>query len=192
MQAVTLKRLVTCDSAVRDRIREIRNQPSIRRAMVTDHVISAPEHAAWLAWLEDDKSRIDFAVLMSGQVAGAASVSRLDRRHRSCDWAFYLDEACRGGLGTALEFALLDFVFNRLEMEKLNCEVIETNAAVLRLHRKFGFVEEGFRRSQIEKDGRRLGMHQLGLTRSDWRAARDDLETSQAGILQRFTIEVGW
>ena len=38
-----------------------------------------------------------------------------------------------------LEFFVIDYVFNELKLSKLNCEVIEHNDAVVRLHEKFGF-----------------------------------------------------
>jgi RimJ/RimL family protein N-acetyltransferase len=39
---------------------------------------------------------------------------------------------------------------------------------IVNLHKKFGFVEEGFRRHNIEKNGERLGVVMLGHTKSDW------------------------
>ena len=68
---------------------------------------------------------------------------------------------------------MLDYIMDALGMEKLNCEVIETNVVVVNMHRKFGFVEEGFRRSNVEKDGVRIGVHFLGITRAEWKAARE-------------------
>lgn len=54
------------------------------------------------------------------------------------------------------------------QSDKLNCEVIETNEAVVRLHVKFGFVEEGFRCENIVKNEQLIGVFFLGITRSDW------------------------
>ena len=190
MQTVRLTPLVACSDAEKLRIRDIRNQPSIRQAMYTDHEITVEEHRAWLARLETDATQIVFAVLVDDELAGAASVSALDRRHKRCDWAFYLHEDQRGGLGKALEFAFIDYVFDTLKLEKLNCEVIESNRAVVRMHQKFGFVEEGFRRSNIVKNGERIGVHFLGLTRADWKAARSGVETTYAPVLRRFAITI--
>ena len=122
------------------------------------------------------------------------SVNELDWRHRKADWAFYLTENERGGLGAALEFAFLDFVFDQLALEKLNCEVIEGNDAVIRMHKQFGFEEEGFRHLQtnIQKDGVRIGVHFLGLQKTAWMAARSTIRSHYEPILEKFSIEIEW
>ena len=88
--------------------------------------------------------------------------------HKKCDWAFYLDIEERGGVGSALELFMIDYVFGALGIEKLNCEVLESNQLVVEMHKKFGFCEEGFRRQNIKKNGSRIGVHLLGLVKSDW------------------------
>ena len=55
-----------------------------------------------------------------------------------------------------------------VDVQKLNCEVIEGNNPVVKLHKKFLFKDEGFRRSNIIKGEKRIGVHFLGLTKEDW------------------------
>ena len=190
---IVLREISALDPRGQWRIREIRNEPSIRAVMYTDHEIQIDEHQDWLDRLRHDKCRIAFAVVDDkiGPI-GMVSVSELDWRHRKADWAFYLTETERGGLGAALELTLLDFVFDRLGLEKLNCEVIEGNDAVIRLHSKFGFEEEGFRRSNIEKSGVRLGVHLLGLQRNVWLKRRDIVRQDYKTVLDRFTLDIEW
>lgn len=190
MQTIVLRNIADCDEAQQQQLRLIRNRPSVRKSMYTDHEIGVEEHRAWLGRLQDDPKQIVFIVLNKGEVAGAVSINDLDRRHRKSDWAFYLDENHRGGLGAALEFALINYAFDDLKLEKLNCEVIETNPAVVRMHRRFGFKEEGFRRSNIEKDGKRIGVHFLGLVKTDWLASRKTVEHGCKSVLDRFTVRI--
>jgi UDP-4-amino-4,6-dideoxy-N-acetyl-beta-L-altrosamine N-acetyltransferase len=190
---IYLREISSLDLRSQLRIREIRNEPSIRRVMYTDHEIQLDEHKDWLDQLKHDKCRIAFAVIDDtlGPI-GMVGLNSLDWRHRKSDWAFYLTENERGGLGAALEFAFLDFVFNRLTLEKLNCEVIEGNDAVVRLHKRFGFEEEGFRRSNIEKGGVRIGVHFLGLQKSGWAASRPHVRSHYEPVLDKFRIEIDW
>ncbi len=190
MQRIVLRNIADCDEEQQQQLRLIRNQPSVRTSMYTDHEIGVDEHRSWLQRLRNDPKQIVFIVLIEDKVAGAVSISDLDRRHRKSDWAFYLDENQRGGLGAALEFALINFAFDDLQLEKLNCEVIETNPAVVRMHKRFGFEEEGFRRSNIEKDGERIGVHFLGLVKADWLASRDAVEAGCRSVLDRFTVRI--
>jgi UDP-4-amino-4,6-dideoxy-N-acetyl-beta-L-altrosamine N-acetyltransferase len=191
IKRATLKALTACTLEQQTRLRDVRNQPGIRSSMYTDHEIGLNEHLAWISRLKSDKKQIVFAVLNEQQApVGVVSVNDLDTLHRKADWAFYLDENERGGLGAALEFTLIDFVFGELKLEKLNCEVIETNEAVVRLHKKFGFVEEGFRRDNIEKNGRRIGVHFLGLTKADWLAHRAAVAEKYRAIIGKFSIRI--
>lgn len=168
MEHVILREITQCSPEQQAAVRDVRNQPGIRKAMYTEHEISEAEHARWVEALRTDNRQIIFVVLLDDKVRGVVSLNALDRHHKKSDWAFYLDENTRGGLGAALEYALINYAFDDVNLEKLNCEVIETNPIVVKLHKKFGFVEEGFRRSNVIKDGERVGVHFLGLTKEDW------------------------
>lgn len=188
---IDLVTITTLDELAQMRVREIRNEPNVRKWMYTDHVISESEHLAWIEGLRSDPRQLVFVVLDQDRTTlGVVSVNAMDRRHRRADWAFYLTEQARGGLGSVLEFTILDFVFDTLGMEKLNCEVIEGNDPVVSLHKRFGFHEEGFRRSNVLKDGNRIGIHLLGMTVADWRAARPALRERLAEKLARFEVRI--
>ena len=103
---------------------------------------------------------------------------------------FYLDENVRGGLGVALEFSLINFVFTELGLEKLNYEVIETNEAVVKMHQKSGFIEEGFRREKIIKNNARIGVFFLGLTKSDWLREREAINLIYEKLIEKFNLEI--
>jgi UDP-4-amino-4,6-dideoxy-N-acetyl-beta-L-altrosamine N-acetyltransferase len=161
--------------------------------MYTDHLISEAEHLAWIQGLSGDDRQLVFAVLDGAHgPVGAVSISAWDRRNRKAEWAYYLAESARGGLGSALEFAFLEFCFQTLELEKLNCEVLQGNAAVVKLHKKFLFQDEGFRRSNILKQGRRWGVHLMGLTREDWANGQAALADRYQAVFARFQISIQW
>jgi UDP-4-amino-4,6-dideoxy-N-acetyl-beta-L-altrosamine N-acetyltransferase len=159
--------------------------------MYTEHEIGLNEHLGWISRLKKDNKQIVFVVLNELQKAiGVVSVNALDSLHKKADWAFYLDENERGGLGAALEYNLLEFVFEKLKLEKLNCEVIETNEPVVRLHKKFAFIEEGFRRENIEKNDKRIGVYFLGLTKKDWLENRNKIFEKYKSTIIKFNISI--
>lgn len=192
-RAINLVLLTTLDTESQMKVREIRNEESVRKWMYTDHIISVNEHLGWINRLKQDHKQIVFVVLNDqNHPLGIVSVNAFDRLHKRADWAYYLTGTARGGLGSALENAFIDFVFNILGIEKLNCEVIEGNSAVIKLHKKFLFKEEGFRRSNILKNGVRTGVHFLGLTKEDWLAGRSALQEKYSGVFEKFAISVEW
>lgn len=187
---VALREIVRCSEEQQKAVRDVRNQLSVRKSMYTEHEITLSEHLTWVEGLTTDKKQIVFVVLVDNVVSGVVSVNAIDCLHQKSDWAFYLDENVRGGLGAALEFTLLNFVFEDLGLQKLNCEVIETNDAVVKLHKKFGFVEEGFRRENILKNGCRIGVFFLGLTKSDWNICKGEVSERYSKLIEKFAIDV--
>ena len=173
-------------------VREIRNEPSVRTVMYTDHVIGVNEHLRWLNQLKQDETQIVFAIVEGGKVLGAASVVNIDKLHEKADWGFYLTAQERGGLGSAVELALVDFAFGELGLSKLNCEVLEGNDRMLQLQRKFHFEEEGFRKSNIIKDGKRIGVHFLGLQKAVWLENRAELIDRYRDSFAPFDVTVEW
>jgi len=153
-----------------EHVRVIRNHPHIRKYMYTDHVISPDEHRCWLEGLEGDESRKVFVVFTADKLVGLVSLSKISYQHGTADWAFYLDpEEQGGGVGVQVEYALLEYAFDEEGLKKLNCEVLSTNPKVVKLHQKFGFQDEGFRRANIVKGKERIGVHLLGITADEWR-----------------------
>ncbi len=189
MKNIFLRELIKCNQVNKASVRKIRNQPRVRQFMYTDHEIGLDEHLAWIKKLEFDAKQIVFAVFFEDVVIGIVSINKLDRLNKKSDWAFYLSENSPSGLGAALEYALINFTFDSLGLEKLNCEVIESNQSVIKLHKKFGFLEEGFRRMNIEKNGHRLGVFFLGLTRQDWMDKRDSVFKTYSNIFVKFDIK---
>ena len=169
-----------------EKVREMRNHPDIRKYMYTDHVISAEEHAQWLQSLREGAPAQYFVVYKAGIPVGVVYLTGISARHRSADWGFYLDPARQGGsTGVLIEYALLEYAFNKLKLEKLNAEVLSTNPAVVQLHRKFGFKDEGIRRANILKGGQRIDVYLLGITPLEWAESRGRFEK----LVSKFSAE---
>jgi UDP-4-amino-4,6-dideoxy-N-acetyl-beta-L-altrosamine N-acetyltransferase len=187
---VVLREITRCDDATKKAVRDVRNQPEIRKSMYTEHIIILQEHLAWVDRMSNDKQQIVFIVLVDDVVGGIVSINLLDRLHLKSNWAFYLDKNMPNGLGPSLECVLIKFAFNELGLEKLNCEVIETNDRVVKLHKKFGFMEEGFRRENIIKDRQRIGVFFLGLTKSDWIKCEGEVLAKYKRVIEKFNIQM--
>jgi UDP-4-amino-4,6-dideoxy-N-acetyl-beta-L-altrosamine N-acetyltransferase len=190
---ITLVLLTSLDTESQMKVRDIRNEENVRKWMYTDHVIGANEHLGWINRLKKDDRQLVFTVLDDEHnPLGVVSVNAIDHLHKKTDWAYYLTETARGGLGSALEYSFINFIFDTLEMDKLNCEVIEGNDVVVKLHKKFLFQEEGFRRANIMKNGVPKGVHFLGLTREDWLAGKEEVHDQYEGKLEKFSISIQW
>jgi UDP-4-amino-4,6-dideoxy-N-acetyl-beta-L-altrosamine N-acetyltransferase len=93
---------------------------------------------------------------------------------RRSSWAYYLaDPAVRGkGVGAFVEYCMLEYVFGRMGLHKLWCEVLIENEAVWKLHESFGFVREALFRAHVWKAGEPRDVVGLGVLAADWARQR--------------------
>jgi len=168
--------LINASQATQAQVRKLRNQPEVRKYMYTSHEIGEDEHNHWIASLAGNTRQSVFVAMNQGHLAGVVLLSAINVAQKTADWAFYLDVAQQGkGIGSLVEFWMLDHAFNEGGLEKLNCEVLETNPSVIKMHQKFGFSIEGIRRKNILKDGCRVDVVLLGITKDEWTAQRPNM-----------------
>lgn len=156
-----------------------RNLPDVARYMYTDHLITAEEHERWFqAILNDHKARY-WIITYDRKDVGLANLCGIDIQNRKAQWAFYLGEqTIRGkGVGGAVEYLILRYVFDELQLNRLGCEVLATNSAVIEMHKSFGFIEEAHFRQYVIKNGKAMDVVLLGLLREDWIQQKAEIET---------------
>lgn len=168
---VSLRKVEETD---RKRIFAWRNSADVAPFMYSDHEISQSEHDRWYDALIADDDRLYWVVSLNGEPVGLANFADLDFKNKRCAWAYYLaDPSVRGrGVGSFVEFWMIEYAFNVLNLQKLWCEVILTNEAVWRLHMTHGFQREALFRGHVVKAGTPVDVVGLGLLAEDWRAIR--------------------
>ncbi len=176
---ISLRDVVNHD---KDKLREWRNLPDVRRYMYSDQLIPQVEHDAWFARMMQDSTSAErckyWIIVCDGEDVGVVNLVGIDRTHSRCYWAFYLvSPNIRGkGVGSFVEFATLRYVFEELKLEKLCCEVLAFNGAVVEMHKSFGFVQEGTLRQHIRKDDGTHDVVCLSILRPEWEAKKPELE----------------
>ena len=169
--AVTLRPMTAADG---DTVLAWRNSEAVAPYMYSEHVITADEHAAWLARALEGGDRRFWIIELDGAGVGLANLVKIDAVHSKCEWAYYLaDPATRGrGVGSVVEVLVLGFVFERLRLNRLWCEVLVENEAVWGLHERFGFRREALLRAHVRKAGVFRDVVGLGMLAADWPAAK--------------------
>ncbi|RYF87845.1 MAG: UDP-4-amino-4,6-dideoxy-N-acetyl-beta-L-altrosamine N-acetyltransferase [Caulobacteraceae bacterium] len=170
--AVTLRPLTAVDG---ETVLAWRNSAAVAPYMYSEHAITAEEHAAWLARALEGGDRRFWIIELDGTGVGLANLARIDAANSKAEWAFYLaDPATRGrGVGAVVEFLVLSFVFERLRLNRLWCEVLVENEAVWKTHEGFGFTREALFRAHVQKAGVFRDVVGLGMLSADWPAAKD-------------------
>lgn len=161
----------------RSRILTWRNSPEVAAYMYSDHAISQAEHDRWFDGLAGDDRRRYWIIEVDGEPVGLANLADIDRTHRRCAWAYYLaSPSVRGlGVGSFVEFKVIEHVFGTLGLEKLWCEVLASNEPVWKLHMLHGFEREALFRRHVVKNGERVDVIGLGLLADDWAARRGEM-----------------
>lgn len=170
--------LTALDDQDKDLILRWRNSESIRHYMYDTRTITPEEHDQWFRReLNNEKSR-HFIFREKGRPVGFVSFTDINDRDRRCSWAFNLSderESLQKGLGAVMEYFAIEHVFEKMSIEKLCCEVLDFNTAVVRLHQRFGFNKEGFLQKHIHRDDGVFGVVVMALFREDWIAMRGDI-----------------
>ena len=166
-----LLRTMTVDDL--ERVRIWRNADFVRKYMYTDHIISREEHDKWYRSVSDRSDREYLIVEWEGRPMGLVSIYDIDKRNGTCFWAFYIGEADRPrGLGSIMEILALDRMTQVWDVRKISCEVLSFNESVIRIHKKFGFKEEGRFKAQILKGDTNTDVVRLALFADEWENAR--------------------
>lgn len=152
-------------------VRTWRNSPDVAKYMYTDDLITEEQQKEWF---ENITRRLDckyFIINYEGKKIGFASLTNINPVLQSCYWAFYLGEtAIRGaGVGSKIEYNILNYVFEELKLNKLRCEVFVENDKVIKMHEKFGFRREAYYREHCIKGDKKLDVVGLAILKNEWK-----------------------
>ncbi|WP_039462119.1 UDP-4-amino-4,6-dideoxy-N-acetyl-beta-L-altrosamine N-acetyltransferase [Vibrio navarrensis] len=157
-------------------ILEWRNAPEVRSKMYTSHEITLAEHQSWFRHLQEDKSKIYFLVRLNDEPVGVVGFSEINKVKGIATWAFYASPKAPRGTGSLMEYHALEYAFNELKLHKLRCEVLGFNSTVIKLHKKFGFQEEGVHREAFHDGDTYHDIVHLGIFEQEWIDAREELK----------------
>lgn len=157
-----------------DLIRQLRNQQANRDVSITAHEITADEHAAWWAKTSVDPSRRVLIYTRDGATAGVVNFFDLDAT--SGAWGFFLDADGLAARGETLPAWIeimreaTTYAFDELGLDVLTGEVLEHNAVVRQMNRRFRFAEGTPETRSV--DGREIIVIPISLRKQDRRPQR--------------------
>lgn len=152
-------------------VRNWRNSTDVSQYMYTENEISMEQQLNWFDSINKDESSKYWIIEYDDKKLGLASITGINENLKSCYWAFYLgDSSVRGaGIGAKVEYNVINYVFNKLKLNKLRCEVFTSNEKVIKMHEKFGFRREAYYREHCIKNNEKLDVVGLALLESEWR-----------------------
>ena len=134
---------------------------------------------------EEGKSAYHFVICMldDGRPIGTIGLFDIDYLNGAAGMGVSIGEKelWSRGLGTDALFALLDFAFGELRMERIWLEVYHYNPRGRRSYEKCGFVLEGTLRRAVYRRGEYHDMHVMAILRDEW-AAQDRPRGWEIGV----------
>ena len=165
-----------------------RNSPSVAPYMYRDDPITTVEHSRWFSGIiQDSESSVIRIAEIDSVAVGLSSLTRIDKRHKSCEWGGYLaPEVSRGaGLGSAVLFLSLKLAFDELELNRVVIEALTNNEQAIGLYESVGFKREGLLRERAWHSTGPIDVFAMSLLASEWKATREILAES---LMQRGLI----
>lgn len=162
-----------------------RNAPDVRKNMYTQHEISFNEHVSWWNSIQSRTDQKYFMYEVEDQPCGIVAFNKIDLLNENSLWAFYASPDAAKGTGSRMELLALEYAFSKLNLNKLNCEVLEFNTPVIKLHQKFGFKVEGILRQQYKNHQEYLDIYQLGILADEWNGVRNEMLEKLVKISER-------
>lgn len=119
---------------------------------------------------EGSGARLAIDRLADGAFVGWCSLSRWNPDHRSASLGYCLGEAAWGqGYATEAAYAVLQWAFDTLDLNRVQAEADTRNAASARVLEKLGFQREGTLREDCVVNGDVSDSWVYGLLRREWR-----------------------
>ena len=106
------------------------------------------------------------------------SVTSFANSMKGTFWGFYANPRATLGTEMKMSLAALDQAFNKLNIEKLNADVLASKIKSFDMHKNVGFVKEGCFRKQYSNGGKRIDVIRFVMLASDWTKNREMLEMS--------------
>lgn len=166
-QLVTLRPLVRGDaSAMFASLAE----PEVTRLTETHSSHSLEDVEAHCARIEDAEDRVDFGILVDGELIGEAALHDLDRinRHACFRIAIWYPQDRNRGFGSEATRLVVQYGFKTAGLNRIELEVYAFNPRARRVYEKAGFVFEGTRRQVLIWDGKTVDGHIMAMLRTDY------------------------
>ena len=182
--------LVDLDKEAQLQVLKIRNEDYIRQWMFTGNEINIDYHLLWIEQLKTDKSQICLTIINdSTQPVGAVNIKKIDKDNGNAELGFYksqnLDE--KGLMSISLS-TVINYSFDILGLKKIYSEVFENNTKSINIFKRLYFQEEGFLRSHIVSNGRRIGIHLFGLLRNEWNMYRSKITSENDFVVELINV----
>lgn len=164
---ITFKNILDSSFEEQLEIREWRNNEEVRKYMFNPQIISLESHISWLNSLKENNEMKIFYIILNNEKIGINSLRK--RSNFGYEWGIYLNNKVpRGkGIGKQVGKEFIKYVFEILEANFLEYEVLEKNKASIKLALSLGLTS--YKEELKEIDNNIEKVIYLKINQSEWR-----------------------
>jgi UDP-4-amino-4,6-dideoxy-N-acetyl-beta-L-altrosamine N-acetyltransferase len=169
-------------------IRFLRNNSFIRKQMINSKIINDSEHKKWIDYIKNKKDTIIFVLFdQYKKVFGTVTISDIKDIKKSCYWSFFLKNNKMIGLGPSIEHTIINFIFYKMKLNTLYCNVLCKNTSVLSLHEKFGFEKIKTQKKSDKKVFKEIFL--LKTTKKKWDKNKDFISKKYEKVFKKYEFQ---
>ncbi|QIB27311.1 GNAT family N-acetyltransferase [Caloranaerobacter azorensis] len=153
---------------------EYMNDPEVILNLITriPYPVTLDREKKWYESQMENQDTYNFSIetLDEGLYIGGCGVNRLDLKNGVAVVGIFIGHKdYRGkGYGTDAMNVLLDFIFNQINVNKVQLNVFAFNERAIKSYKKCGFVEEGRLRQVIFRNGKYRDVIVMGILREEY------------------------
>jgi UDP-4-amino-4,6-dideoxy-N-acetyl-beta-L-altrosamine N-acetyltransferase len=144
-----------------------RNNPKVRRFMLSQHEISEHEHRLWFNTISKDTTLVNLVIEDQNQPVVYVRFSGVQPNSTSI-WSFFRSPENISGIGKRGCSMALDFAFKELKVHKVVGYVLAYNFSSIRLHQSLGFIQDGIILEHRSIDGNNHNLLCFEILSTEW------------------------
>ena len=147
-----------------------RMSPTVDSVSLTSPKLTIEKQRKWFKNVLLDNTKEYFVIKYKDIEIGVAYIFDINRINNACSTGWYIGEEkyLLTGVGVIIEFKVLEYVFDKLKINRLYGKVMSNNKKVIRMHKNFGFTEEGILREAVFKNNHYYNIHYISMLKSEW------------------------
>ncbi len=167
MSDLNLRKITKEDLAL---IMEWRMNPAVTANLYTDPILDMEKQIKWFDKVKNDNTVKYWIIEIESTPIGLIWLYQIDYYHKKCEWGYFIgNDNFRGkGIGRNLECNIYDYVFYKMNMNRLYCEIFSFNDKVVKIHEKFGSEIEGIFKEHIFKNDVFYDVTAMAILKSKW------------------------
>lgn len=153
-------------------LRSLHNDQSALLNLATTELVDEPGQLEWWENLHNTRNDKRYAICMAddpGRIIGRLRIQNIDRQNSNCEIGLDILKEYRGkGFGLLSYRMVQEFLFMHYNINMVYVRVAEFNSGARSLYEKAGFIETGYLKDYIYRNGRYNNYLILCMTRQDY------------------------